>query len=100
MTDNEQLRHRIAQAHGLSPSLSRRLVGDTAGDLEADARALVTDLGLPRRASVPSSDAQGRRGEVIGNHAPITSREQLKTMTPEETVEAYRSGRLDGILGH
>lgn len=97
-TESTALRAQVALAKGLTPTQAKRLVGSTLEELEADADELLADLKAHAPKPAPSSDGQGKQGEPVGQAKQITSRDQLKSMTPEQVVAARKEGRLDGLL--
>lgn len=97
-TELAALRASVALEKGLSPSQAKRLVGASREDLEADADELLADLKNTTRTA-PSAEGQGKQGEVVGQTKQITSRDQLKSMTREEKLAAYKEGRLKGLTG-
>lgn len=97
-SETSALRSQVALAKGLTPTQAKRLVGSTLEELEADADELLADLKATAPKSAPSSDGQGKQGEPVGQAKQITSRDQLKSMTPEQIVTARKEGRLDGLL--
>jgi hypothetical protein len=56
------LRHEVAAAKKLPAGWAGRLRGDTREELEADAEALLTELGEQRQRSTPSYDGGVRTG--------------------------------------
>jgi len=94
----EAERNAVALAKGLTPTQAKRLIGATREELEADADELLADLKASRPSAAASSDGQGRQGEPVGSAKQITSTDQLKSMTREEKLAAYRDGRLDGLM--
>lgn len=92
-------RNEIALEKGLTPSQAKRLVGATREELSADADELLADLKVSKPSTAPSSDAQGKQGEPVGQVKQITSRDQLKSMSPEEIVKARDEGRFKTLLG-
>lgn len=93
------IRNEIALEKGLTPSQAKRLVGGTREELASDADELLADLKVSKPSTAPSSDAQGKQGEPVGQVKQITSRDQLKSMSPEQIVEARNEGRLQTLLG-
>lgn len=91
-------RNAVALAKGLTPTQAKRLVGATREELEADADELLADLKAARPSGAPSSEGQGKQGDPVGSGKQITSREQLKSMSPAEIRQARLDGRLDGLL--
>lgn len=98
-TELARLRSEVALAKGLTPSQAKRLVGTTAGELEADADELLADLASRKTSTTASSDGQGKTGEAVGQTKQITSRDELKNMSREEKLAAYRDGRLSNLMG-
>lgn len=97
-TELTALRSQVALSKGLTPTQAKRLVGSTLEELEADADELLADLKATAPKPAPSSDGQGKQGEPVGQAKQITSRDQLKSMTPEQIVAARKDGRLDALL--
>lgn len=95
----EAIRNSVALAKGLTPTQAKRLVGDTREALEADADELLADLKANKPAPAPSADGQGKQGEKVGEGRQITTRDQLKNMTPQQINAARAEGRLDALLG-
>jgi hypothetical protein len=95
----ESIRNSVALAKGLTPSQAKRLVGSTREELEADADDLLADLKVAKPAPAPSAEGQGKQGEKVGQGKQITTRDQLKTMTPQQIEQARAEGRLDNLLG-
>lgn len=93
------LRAQVALDKKLTPSQAKRLVGSTQEELEADADELLADLKNTAPGSAPSSDGQGKQGDVVGQTKQITSRDELKSMSREEQLAAYRDGRLKSLTG-
>jgi hypothetical protein len=93
-------RNEIALQKGLTPSQAKRLVGTTREELAADADDLLADLKASAPSVAPSSDAQGKQGEPVGQAKQITSRADLEGMTPEEINAARREGRLKALLNY
>lgn len=98
-TTAARLRSDVALALGLTASQAKRLIGTTAEELEADAAELLADLKKNQPSAVATSDGQGKQGDPVGQAAQITSRDQLKSMTSQEIVDAKADGRLDGLMG-
>jgi hypothetical protein len=97
-TELTALRASVALEKGLSPSQAKRLVGASREDLEADADELLADLKNTTRTA-PSAEGQGKTGDVVGQTQQITSRDQLKSMSREEKLAAYKDGRLKALTG-
>ena len=100
----------LAAGKTRDPEVAVQLLGDLAqfvtedGDVDADAMSAALDklveenpdLAVGDRQPVPGAD-QGARG---GNQsAAQLTREQLKTMSPEQIMKAESEGRLDKALG-
>lgn len=98
-TEHAALRASVALELGLTASQAKRLVGSTKEELEADAAELLADIKNTKPGTAPSSDGQGKQGEAVGDAKQITSRDQLKSMSREEQLAAYRDGRLKGLTG-
>jgi hypothetical protein len=93
------LRAQVALDKKLTPSQAKRLVGSTQEELEADADELLADLKNNAPGTAPSSDGQGKQGDVVGQTKQITSRDELQSMSREEKLAAYRDGRLKTLTG-
>lgn len=100
----------LAAGKTRDPEVAVQLLGDLAqfvtedGDVDTDAMSEALDklveqkeyLAVGDRQPVPGAD-QGARGGNQG--ASQLSREQLKTMSPEQIMKADSEGRLDKALG-
>jgi hypothetical protein len=95
----EALRASVALAKGLTPTQAKRLIGSTSEELEADADELLADIKNTKPGSAPSSEGQGKQGEPVGQTKQITSRDQLKNMSREEQLAAYKNGELKALTG-
>jgi hypothetical protein len=95
----DALRAQVALDKKLTPSQAKRLVGLTQEELEADADELLADLKNTSPGTAPSSDGQGKQGEPVGQTKQITSRDQLKNMSREEQLAAYKNGELKALTG-
>lgn len=93
------LRAQVALEKGLTPSQAKRLVGSSREELEVDADELLADLKANKSPAAPSPDGQGKQGEPVGQANQITSRDELKNMSREEQLAAYRDGRLKSLTG-
>lgn len=98
-TELAALRASVALDKGLTASQAKRLIGATREDLEADADELLADIKNTKPGSAPSSEGQGKQGEPVGQTKQITSRDQLKNMSREEQLAAYRNGELKSLTG-
>jgi membrane-associated HD superfamily phosphohydrolase len=94
----QALRADVALRKGLTATQAKRLVGTTLDELEADADELLADLKATRPAATATADGQGKQGSPVGQTTQITSRDQLKNMTPQQIREARQKGELDGLL--
>lgn len=100
----------LATSKTRDPEVAVSLLGDLTqfvtedGDVDTDAMSVALDelveekeyLAVGDRQPVPGAD-QGARGGSKG--ASQLSREQLKTMSPEQITKAESEGRLDKLLG-
>lgn len=98
-----RLRSDIARETGLDPE---DIHGSTEEEMRASAERFLTKLqarveealkaqkpaGAPPASTVTADDK-------IGDADQITSPEQLKTMSPQEVLQAYREGRLKKLMG-
>jgi hypothetical protein len=100
----------LAAGKTRDPEVAVQLLGDLSqfvteeGDVNTDAMSVAlnrlveekTYLAVGDRQPVPGVD-QGARGG--NNGASQLTREQLRTMTPEQITKAESEGRLDKLLG-
>lgn len=99
----------LATGKTRDPDVAVQLLGDLSqfvtddGDVDTDAMSAALDelvkekeyLAVGDRQPVPGAD-QGARG---GNGVSQLTREQLKTMTPDQIMRAEQEGRMDKLLG-
>lgn len=88
------LRASVANTKGVPLEL---LSGSTQEDLEASADKLLAFKGTAPKAG--PSDGAGNVGSTIAGEKQITSREELKSMSPEQINKARAEGRLDTLMG-
>lgn len=86
------LRAEVANAKGVPAAL---LSGATEEELNASADALLSFRGTPPKA--PSADGQGRVGDPLKGATKLT-REDLKSMSPDQIVKAREDGLLDDLF--
>lgn len=98
-TELAALRASVALEKGLTPSQAKRLVGSSREDLEADADELLADLKNITPGAAPSAEGQGKQGDAVGQTKQITSLDELKNLSREEKLAAYREGRLKSLTG-
>lgn len=90
-------RKAFASEKGVPVSL---ITGDTPEQWEAAAeQALAWRGDVKPPPAVPRADGQGAVGAPIGGPEQITSRDVLKSMSPDEIVKAKAEGRLNTLLG-
>lgn len=76
-----------------------------AGDVDTDALTAAIDELITRKPYLAAGKPRRFEGDADAGQkdgakgAQITSREELKRMTPEQVVEAEAAGRLDKMLG-
>ena len=92
--ETARLRASIANKHGVPEGL---LTGSTEEALEESATALLAFKGKPPAA--PSSDGQGKQGDAVSGQVKQLTREDLKSMTPEQIVAAQDAGQLNEMQG-
>jgi hypothetical protein len=90
------LRLEVGQTKGLSPLLASRLTGETREALEADADAVLAELGPRSRPTPPNLDATaGMHGEGGTSSSKLTPGElaaaKAARMTPDEYMKAKLS---------
>ncbi|MDU7429006.1 MAG: hypothetical protein E7K79_09565 [Actinomyces urogenitalis] len=104
--ETDSLRARIAAAKGINVGL---LTGTTEDEINASADALLawkgqasapdnTGHSAPTPPASTSSTVAGARGDTVSGPKQL-SREDLKTMSPKQIVQARLNGELDSILG-
>lgn len=89
-----RVRSSVAARTGVPEEL---LSGSTEEELEAAAERLLAFKGTTPKA--PSADGQGKVGETIAGVKQITSRDVLKSMSPQQIEKARAAGQLDDLLG-
>lgn len=94
----EALRADVAASKGVP---MRLVFGETRADMEASADEAIAwrSSAEPKTPKAPSSTHAGKQGEDVGAGDPIVSRDQLKSMTPAQILQARKDGRLDGLMG-
>lgn len=90
----QMMRAQVAAAKGVDVDL---LSGSTLEELETSAERLLAWRGAQVPKGAPASDA-GRRGDEIRSIKQLT-REDLKTMSPEQINKARREGQLNKVMG-
>lgn len=90
----DRVRSDVARDKGVPIEL---LTANSEEAMVAQADAALAFKGTP--ASTPSSEGQGKQGEPVGQTKQITSRDELKSMSREEKLAAYRDGRLKSLTG-
>lgn len=99
--EQKALRAEVATDKGLTAKQAARLVGETREELEADADELLATFKTePDKGKSKKDFGGGDRGsDVVGAKKNQLSRDQLKSMKPEDIVKAKAEGRLDDVLG-
>lgn len=92
--ESARLRASIAAKHGVPEAL---LFGSTEEQLEEAAQTLLAFKGTP--PSTPSSDGQGRQGEPVSDGVKQLTREDLRSMTPDDINKARTAGQLNALMG-
>lgn len=91
------LRYEIASAKGITGEATRLLKGTTQEELEAEADLLNALIANQSKPKTPMPD------DNQGKPAPTTvgqlTKEDLKSMTPQEINDAKAAGKLNEILG-
>lgn len=93
----ELLRLKIAAEKGITGDATKLLKGSTQEELEAEADLLLSLIADQSKPKSPKPDEnQGKPATpVLGQ----LTQADLKTMKPEEIVQARADGRLDQLLG-
>lgn len=90
-----RLKLEIASEKSLPKEALDLLTGSTREELEAKADALLSLVGKSVKPNIQPNPEQGK---PANNTNQITSRDELKNMTPAEIMEAKATGRLDTLL--
>lgn len=92
-------RERIARTTGVP--ISQVNGGDEASMQASAEDALAWAKGLAKQAGVPlaAPAANVTSTEVPTGPKQIESRDQLKSMTPQQITAAYKAGQLDNLMG-
>lgn len=91
------LRYEIAAEKNIPADAVRLLSGSTREELEEAADALVALIANQSKPTTPLPDVS--QGRPASEKTGQLSREDLKSMTPQEIMKARAEGRLDGIVG-
>lgn len=91
--ESEKIRVEVAAEKGVPADM---ISGSTREELEAYADRL---LEFRTKSARPDFGGGARGTDFDPDGAQITSQSQLDGMTPDEIVEARKSGRLDDLLG-
>lgn len=79
-----------AQSHKIPASLAKFIVGNTAEEIEASAKALAEELGLPKDEA-PADSIPGRpKPRLVPGHA--TGDDDAGAFDPEAVIKAARRG--------
>lgn len=95
----ERLREKISRETGVPPD---RITGSTEDEMRADAEsALAWAKEFAKKNNGPvGAPAAAVTGDGKGPQAPAQlTRENLKSMTPQQILEAEKAGRLDALKG-
>ena len=101
----EALRLSVALDKGLTKVQAKRLIGATEEELAADADELLASFTRQEVVETPAPSAKPK--EVLksgstnakGDEIVQLTRDDLKSMTPEEITKAKAEGRFNTILG-
>lgn len=96
----ERIREKVSNKSGVPAS---QIIGKTEDEMTASAeqalewaKEFMRKAGVPVTAPASTVTSDGTLGAKTGQ---ITSREQLRNMSPGEITAAYREGRLDSMMG-
>lgn len=98
-TATELAKLRAAVKHGLNDEDLELLGTGTPEEIEGRAERLAARLKGNPPPATPSADGQGKQGEPVANGVKQLTREDLKSLTPQQIEQARVDGRLDSILG-
>lgn len=94
---SELLRLKIASEKGITGDATKLLKGSTQEELEAEADLLLSLIADQSKPKAPKPDEnQGKPAPAVQGQL---TQADLKTMTPEEIIQAKADGRLDDLLG-
>lgn len=97
-TAAELAKLRAAVKHGLTDDDLDLLGTGTPEEIEARAERLAARLRGNPRPATPSADGQGNQGDPVTTGVKQITREQLKSLTPEQIIEAEAKGQLSSLL--
>lgn len=98
--ERERIRSEVARTEGVNP---RYVVGGTEEEMRASAKDYKADLDAEVAKRTTKTTAAAPAGEVTSNGKvtgpqQISSRDQLKGMTPKQIIEAREKGQLDDLF--
>lgn len=91
------LRYEVATAKNVPSTALELLTGNTREELEAAADKLLSLIADQTKPKTPRPDEN--QGKPAGAAIGQLSKEDLKTMTPAQIMEAKAAGRLNDVLG-
>ncbi len=92
----QALKAEIGAAKGLTPNQTKRLVGSTREELEADADEMLADLKTHRRKT---DFGGGERGSDVRGGVRQWSKADLEGKSNAEIEAARKAGHLDQLMG-
>lgn len=99
----ERTRSEVARIKGVDPTY---VAGSTQEEMEAAADRYLADINARVQAAlqkttapVTESTSTVKSGDRVEGPKQIASEAELKKLSPQERMAAYREGRLDGLLG-
>ncbi|MDD7813684.1 hypothetical protein PP713_14030 [Mycobacterium sp. CSUR Q5927] len=102
-SNTERVRADVARVKNVDPSY---VVGSTQEEMEAAADRYLADINARVQAAlkqttapVTESTSTVKSGDRVEGPKQITSEAELKKLTPQEQMTAYKDGRLDKLLG-
>lgn len=91
------LRYEIAAAKGITGEATKLLKGTTQEELESEADLLLSLLANQSKPKTPMPDEN--QGKPAPTAVSQLTRDDLKTMSPDEIDAAKKAGKLNEILG-
>ena len=91
------LRYEIASSKGITGEATKLLKGSTQEELEAEADLLLALIANQSKPKTPMPDEN--QGKPAPSSVGQLTKEDLKSMTPQEINDAKAAGKLNDILG-
>jgi hypothetical protein len=107
LANRDRLRAEVARVKNVDP---RYLIGETQeemtasadeyiADVEARVKAALGDSKTVTKSPATESTSTVRSGDRVEGPRQITSEAELKKLSPDDQMKAYKDGRLDKLMG-